>query len=116
MGLTERTERELLEDIRTAGGEIGDFMGEGVHGREAVLFYTAMCGTCQVAERMLEVVQATGIPVPVRKINISFAPVLRERWRIASVPCLVLLEGGEPVLFEYTMRSVDHLYTLLKSS
>ncbi|EFM10486.1 hypothetical protein PaecuDRAFT_2922 [Paenibacillus curdlanolyticus YK9] len=119
MALSERSERELLDIVRAGDGGSGDGMlnkrtSDGA--REAVLFYTAMCGTCQVAERMLEVVQATGVPVPIHKLNISFAPVLRERWQITSVPCLVLLEDGEPVLFEYVMRSVDHLYHLLKSS
>jgi thioredoxin-like negative regulator of GroEL len=64
---------------------------------------------------MLEIVQAAGASVPIHKININYAPVLRDTWRISSVPCLVLIAKGEPVRIEYTMRSALHLYTLVKS-
>jgi len=86
----------------------------GNSGPEAVLFHTVFCGTCKLAERMLEIVQAAGTAVPIHKININYSPGLRDAWKISSVPCLVLLDGGRPVRFEYTMRSVDHLYGLLK--
>ncbi|GFN31495.1 thioredoxin family protein [Paenibacillus xylaniclasticus] len=102
MAIAEWTERELLDRIE-AGGL-----------REAVLFYTAMCGTCKVAERMLEIVEAAGVPIEICKLNINYAPVLREHWRVSSVPCLVLLEDGEPVRMEYAMVSVDHLYRILQ--
>ncbi|WP_308637476.1 thioredoxin family protein [Paenibacillus silvisoli] len=82
--------------------------------REALFFFTPLCGTCKLALRMLEIAEAAGIAVPVRTMNINFAPALRERWRISSVPCLALLEGGQPVRFEYAMRSVDDLYRLLQ--
>ncbi|USB33587.1 thioredoxin family protein [Paenibacillus sp. YPG26] len=102
MSLPEMKEQELT--IRT----------QPASGREAVFFYTALCGTCQLGERMLEIVQAADPSIQIGKININYAPVLRERWRIASVPCLVLLEAGEPIQFEYAMQSVDHLYKLLQ--
>ncbi|MCL6458602.1 MAG: thioredoxin family protein [Gorillibacterium sp.] len=84
-------------------------------GKEAILFTTPFCGTCKVAERMLEVVVATQIPLTIYKININYAVKLREAWRISSVPCLVLLKHGEPIRFEYAMRSVDYLYGILKN-
>jgi thioredoxin-like negative regulator of GroEL len=102
MPLTEIREHELIE------------LTDKSTGKEAVLFYTAFCGTCKVAERMLEVVEAAGAAVPVRKVNINFAPQLRDSWKITSVPCLVLLEDGAPVHFEYAMQSVGHLFQLLK--
>jgi len=80
----------------------------------AVLFFTPLCGTCQIAERMLDVVQATGVDVKLCKININYAPKLRDSWQVASVPCLALIRDGHPVRMEYAMRSVDHLYQLLK--
>ncbi|OMF36950.1 thiol reductase thioredoxin [Paenibacillus sp. FSL H8-0548] len=80
----------------------------------AVYFFTPLCGTCKIGERMLEIAQATGISVPLYKLNINYAPRLREQWKIASVPCLVLLENGEPIRNEYAMKSVDHVYLMLK--
>ena len=82
---------------------------------EAVFVYTVFCGTCRLAERMLDIALETGLRVPVHKININYAPNLRDRWAIASVPCLVLLQGGEPVGFEYAMKAVDYLHARLKT-
>ncbi|MDQ6422700.1 thioredoxin family protein [Paenibacillus sp. LHD-117] len=84
-------------------------------GRTAVLFTTPLCGTCKVAERMLEVAEAAGIDYPLYKTNINFSPRLRDEWRIESVPCLVLLKNGQLAQKEYAMRSVDYLFGLLKS-
>lgn len=102
MSLREIKEKELLQ---LSGADIG---------RAAVLFTTPMCGTCKVAERMLEVAEAAGISYPLYKTNINFTPRLRENWRIASVPCLVVVKNGSVVMQEYAMRSVDHLYGLLR--
>ncbi|WP_138495092.1 thioredoxin family protein [Paenibacillus pinistramenti] len=97
MPLPEITEQQLLSRL------------EPGQGREVVLFSTPMCGTCRVGERMLEVAGATGRCVRLSKLNINFAPMLRERWRIESVPAVVILQGGELLHKEYAMRSVDHL-------
>lgn len=83
-------------------------------GKEAVFFFTPLCGTCKIGLRMLEIAEAAGASVPISLININYAPVMREKWRVASVPCLVLVEEGEPVHREYAMQSVDTLYRLLK--
>lgn len=83
-------------------------------GKSAIFFYTSMCGTCNLAEQMLEIVDVTGVPYKLYKININFAPKLREDWKISSVPCLVLLRNGQPVQFDYAMHSVVHLYGILK--
>ncbi|GGG66932.1 thioredoxin family protein [Paenibacillus radicis (ex Gao et al. 2016)] len=85
-------------------------------GTDAILFSTPFCGTCKVAERMLEIADTAGVPATLYKMNMNYSPKLREAWRITSVPCLVLVKNGEPVRFEYAMRSVDYLYSLLKEA
>lgn len=85
------------------------------NGKDALLFSSPFCGTCKVAERMLEVVEAAQVPVTIYKLNINYSAKLRDAWKISSVPCLVLLDNGVPIRFEYAMRSVDYLYHLLKS-
>jgi len=82
--------------------------------REAIFFYTSLCGTCKLGERMLDIIDSMNNHIPIRKINISYAPNLRDSWRICSVPCLVVLNNGKPEQFEYAMRSVDYLYDILK--
>lgn len=83
-------------------------------GKAAILFSTPLCGTCKVAERMLEVVQATNVSYPIYKININFAPRFREQWQISSIPCLVVLQNGKVESQTYAMQSVDHIYKLLR--
>ncbi|MFF2482299.1 thioredoxin family protein [Paenibacillus sp. NPDC058071] len=85
-------------------------------GTDAILFSTPFCGTCKVAERMLEVVDAAGVPATLYKMNMNYSPKLRDAWKIRSVPCLALVRNGEIVQFEYAMRSVDHLFELLKNT
>ncbi|MHA7966057.1 thioredoxin family protein [Paenibacillus sp. CAU 1782] len=83
-------------------------------GAAAILFTTPLCGTCKVAERMLEVVEAAGIRHPVVKMNINFAPNLAFEWKIQSVPCLVLVKNGTLLWKEYAMQSAGYLYERLK--
>ncbi|RCX18175.1 thioredoxin [Fontibacillus phaseoli] len=99
--LQEITERELLHRL------------DASEGKEALFFHTPLCGTCRLAERMLEIVEDTGAPVPVLKMNINFTPVLRDKWQIASVPCLIVLENGIPIRKEYALRSVVDLHRWL---
>ncbi|SFI78203.1 Thioredoxin [Paenibacillus sp. UNC496MF] len=101
MAIEEQTEREWLAREKAP--------------REAVFFFTPLCGTCKIGLRMLEIAQAAGADVPIAKININYAPELRDAWRIASVPALVLVRDGEPEQAEYAMRSVDTLYRLLQT-
>lgn len=101
------TIREIEEDAWLRLDRIGK-------GRDALFFSSPFCGTCKVAERMLEVVQAMQVPVTLYKMNINHAVKLRNAWKIASVPCLVILKDGEPERFEYAMHSVEHIYTFLK--
>lgn len=80
----------------------------------AVFVFTPLCGTCALAERMLDIALAAGVRVPLVKTNINFAPKLRDAWQIASVPCLALLRDGRPVRLAYAMRSVQDVHAMLK--
>ncbi|PZD96187.1 thioredoxin [Paenibacillus sambharensis] len=105
---------EALEELKEAELLESDIPYIGRYRKQAVLFISELCGTCRVAEKMVQVAVASGLQLPVRKIGIAFAPVLRERWQIASVPCLVMLENSRPADRLYAMGSVDHIYMTLK--
>ncbi|MOA38636.1 Thioredoxin [compost metagenome] len=102
MNIPETDQASVLEQLQAYSG------------RTAIYLFTPLCGTCKLGERMLEIALAAGASVPLSKLNINYAPQLREKWRISSVPCLVLLEHGSPVKKEYAMQAVDHVYSLLK--
>jgi len=71
--------------------------------------YAPMCGTCAVARRMLEVVEAVRPDVAVHSANGNFIPVFMERERVMSVPALLRLEEGRVVDRIYAFQSVENV-------
>jgi thiol-disulfide isomerase/thioredoxin len=80
----------------------------------AVFLYTPFCGTCKLAERMLNIVMTMEPELPLYQSNMNFLPQLVRDWQITSVPCIVIVEGVEHQKFIYNMGSVDELYVKLK--
>ncbi|WP_316571525.1 thioredoxin family protein [Neobacillus sp. YIM B06451] len=72
-------------------------------------FYTPLCGTCQVASKMLEVVAAMNRHIEIGKINLNYAPEFAETFAIESVPCLVFIKEGQTIDSIYAFRSVPYL-------
>lgn len=100
--ITEITEKELQQLTKMDVG------------RAAILFTTPLCGTCKVAEKMLEITAHVGVPSKLYKANINFMPYFREYWKISSVPALVCLKNGVYHDTIYAMQSVDSLVNKLK--
>lgn len=81
----------------------------------ALFVYTPMCGTCQLAKRMLTVAQEALPAVPVYQINLNGTPSVAERWQITSVPALLLFADGEPRERHFALHSAPFLYEVLQS-
>ncbi|MBT2643310.1 thioredoxin family protein [Bacillus sp. ISL-41] len=77
-------------------------------------FYTPMCGTCQVAGKMLTVIDQLLPEIPSGKADLNYLPEMAERFEIESVPCLILLNKGEVLEKIYAFQSVPYLYEKLK--
>ena len=77
-------------------------------------FYTPLCGTCQVASRMLLVVEQL-TDVALGKMNLNFFPDLAQSFSIESVPCLIFLKNGQPEETIYAFHSVPYLLDKIKS-
>ncbi|GGI15993.1 thioredoxin family protein [Gottfriedia solisilvae] len=76
--------------------------------------YTAMCGTCQVASKMLEIVNEILPNLPLSKQNINDLTQEAQHWKIESVPCLLIFDKGEIKQKIYAFQSVPYLHDLLK--
>jgi thioredoxin-like negative regulator of GroEL len=76
----------------------------------ALFLYTPLCGTCKLAERMLEIIMTMEPALPLYKSNINFLPQITREWQIQSVPCIVVAEVGKPKKIIYRMQAVDDLY------
>ncbi|KAA0545320.1 thioredoxin family protein [Bacillus sp. BGMRC 2118] len=81
----------------------------------AVFFYTPLCGTCKLGERMLQVVKELLPTIKFKKINLNYSAELSTQLEIQSVPCLTVLKDGEVVKQIFAFQSVEYLYLELSS-
>lgn len=86
--------------------ELISFVETGSTG--VVYFYTPMCGTCQVASKMLFVVEAM-TDIQMGKLNLNFYPELASQFKIESVPCVLLVKDGHVTQKIYAVQSVPYL-------
>ena len=80
----------------------------------AYYLYAPMCGTCQVASKMLTVVEEMNIDVEIGQANLNFVESLAIDFQIESVPCLLITENGKIREKIYAFHSVPFLYEKLK--
>jgi thioredoxin 1 len=86
------------------------------HELTAVYLYTPMCGTCQVAGRMMEIVKKLPQSFHFDKVNLNYLPQFAEEQSIESVPCLILYKNSKERERIYAFQSVPHLYEMLKKT
>jgi thioredoxin 1 len=77
--------------------------------------YTPMCGTCQVAGKMVRVVAQLFPDHQWGKSDLNYLPEFALQWEIESVPCLLLFKDGEIKEKLYAFHSVPYLYETIKS-
>ena len=78
-----------------------------------VYFYTPLCGTCQVASRMLQIIEEID-NVELGKMNLNFYPDLAKTYSVESVPCLLFIHDGHMAEILYAFQSVPYLLEKIK--
>lgn len=81
----------------------------------AFYLYTPMCGTCQVASKMLTVVTELLPDLTIGKANLNYVQEIAGLYEVESVPCLLITENGKVKEKIYAFQSVPNLYNKLKS-
>lgn len=94
--------------------EIEDIMKS--NGDSWLYLYTPLCGTCQVAGKMISIVTELVPQVHWGKCDLNYIPQYAEVWGIESVPCLLLLRNGQVKRKIYAFQSVPFLYETVKNS
>ncbi|MEH7109198.1 thioredoxin family protein [Bacillus sp. JJ1764] len=79
-----------------------------------VYFYTPLCGTCQVASKMLQVIEQLLPEVAMGKMNLNYHAALAQKFAIESVPCLLFVRDGTVVDGLYAFHSVPFLLDKIK--
>lgn len=93
--------------------KLDDFINQKNTG--LVYLYTPFCGTCQVAGKMLSIVEEVIPGLPIGKVNLNYMNELAEKWMVESVPCLVFMENGEVIEKVYAFHSVPFLVEKIKT-
>lgn len=92
--------------------------GRKIEGEPIVVFlYTPLCGTCAAARRMLDVAEHMLPDTTILEADVNFLPRLVERYRIRSVPALMIdrgMPGKEPDVL-YRMGSVQDILNFVRS-
>lgn len=76
--------------------------------------YTPMCGTCQVASKMMKVLKEI-VQFPVGQANINYMKDLAMDYEIESVPCLLIAKEGIVYKKVYAFQSIPYLLDVIKS-
>lgn len=76
-----------------------------------VLFYlyTPFCGTCQVASKMMSVIDMMREDLPIGKADLNYLEDIAVDYQIESVPCLLIAEDGEVKEKIYAFQSIPYL-------
>ncbi|MDQ0247292.1 thioredoxin-like negative regulator of GroEL [Bacillus fengqiuensis] len=82
--------------------------------RVVVFFYTPLCGTCQVAKKMLTVAEAMLPGAEIGMCNLNFMPHQAKQYEIESVPCLIMIERNEIRQKMYAFHSIEYILNELK--
>lgn len=82
----------------------------------AYYLYAPMCGTCQVASKMLEVVAELLPNVQIGQANLNYVEDLAIDQKIESVPCLIIAQNGQIQEKIYAFQSVPFLYNQLRKN
>ncbi|MFB4211408.1 thioredoxin family protein [Shouchella sp. JSM 1781072] len=72
------------------------------------------CGTCQLAEQMLQIVEQLEEIEGISKLNIQLAPQFAQSNQIESVPAMIYYKDGRLQNRTYRFDSVVDLQRLLK--
>ncbi|MET3576372.1 thioredoxin family protein [Bhargavaea ullalensis] len=93
-----------LEDFEQAAGRSA---------KAAYYLYTPLCGTCQVASKMIDVMAELLPGLPIGKADLNYHEEVAAKYGVESVPCLLISRQGEPVEKIYAFQSVPYLYEKL---
>jgi thioredoxin 1 len=91
-------------------------LNDVIQGKETfcLYLYTPLCGTCQVASRMLSITLELLPNWKCGQMNLNYFPNLASQYELESVPCLLVFKEGQFSQKLYAFQSVSFLYDLLK--
>lgn len=77
--------------------------------KSAFYLHAKMCGTCQVASKMLAIAEQVVLNIPIGEADLNYVEQVAYDYEIESVPCLLIQKNGEITHKIYAFQSVPHL-------
>ncbi|EUJ21556.1 Thioredoxin [Listeria aquatica FSL S10-1188] len=77
---------------------------------QLLFFYTPMCGGCQVAREMIELVLKGEAGLQIAEIDLNYIPDYASQFEIESVPALVAIRNGELIAKRYEINNVMDVF------
>jgi len=78
-----------------------------------IFVHTPFCATCQLAERMLQVMEEVDKSTIFYRMNASLFPTFMNQYQIESVPALLCFDHNQVVDKLYAFDSVTKLHGVL---
>lgn len=85
-------------------------------GRFCLYLYTPICGTCQVASKMLTILQEIVPDIEFGKSDVNYIRPIAEEYMVESVPCLLMFKEGQLVKKIYAFQSVPYLLETIQNT
>ena len=92
-----------------------NFQEEVMNSEKKVLldFWAPWCGPCQMVLPLMDEIAAERSDIKVCKINVDENPELAKRFRVLSIPTLVVMNGGEILKRSTGYRPKEEILELL---
>jgi len=92
-----------------------NFQEEVMNSEKKVLldFWAPWCGPCQMVLPLMDEIAAERSDIKVGKINVDENPELAKRFRVMSIPTLVVMNGGEVLKRSTGYRPKEEILELL---
>ncbi|ARJ51344.1 thioredoxin family protein [Staphylococcus lutrae] len=99
-----------MPNVSKQSNNISEHFDKSAH---LIFGYTPMCGTCKVAERMLDIVNEM-VSWPLVKVDLNYYPEWSQTHEIQSVPVLLIMRYDQEVERIYAFHSVTDLLEKIK--
>ena len=92
-----------------------NFQDEVMNSDKKVLvdFWAPWCGPCQMVLPIVEEIAGERSDIKVCKVNVDDNPELAKRFRVMSIPTLVVMEKGEILKRSVGAKSKDEILEML---